>query len=249
MTLKLMAAIPSHSGSIVVECASTLLAAQRIAAGRGGSFEFHYQSGATISLVRNAIVAEFLQSEADLLLMIDADQGIEPETIERMIDFNRPLVGVMSPKRRYNWSQVRLPAAAADPALIPAQALEFAGVLEADRSGDVSVTDGFARAEHVGAGVLLVRREVFEQLMSRFPELEGRGFGRDAYPDLERNWGFFNPIDTEDGVPLSEDLSFCERWRAAGGEIWVDVVGAVTHVGLHRFRGSYAESWRAHRSG
>lgn len=247
MKLNVMAAVPSHSGTMVMEGVTTLLELQTAVLRRGGAFRFVSYGGATISLVRNAIAAEFLESASNLLLMIDADQGIEVAALERMIDLDQPVVGCLSPKRLYKWAQVGPVAAGADPDLIPAQALEFAGLLEADESGNVPVSEGFAPAEHVGAGILLVQRRAFEQLMREFPELKGRGFGPDAYPWLRSNWGFFNPLEAEDGLPLSEDLSFCRRWRQTGGRIWADVQGMVLHAGLHKFRGSYVNSWQAHR--
>jgi hypothetical protein len=128
---------------------------------------------------------------------------------------------------------------------VATQALEFVGHLETNEEGRVSVFDGFARAEHLGTGTLLVRREAFERLMSHFPELEGRGFGADAYPGLSANWGFFNPIDNEDGIPLSEDISFCRRWRQTGGEIWADIASTATHVGPHAFAGNYLDYCKA----
>ena len=58
-----------------------------------------------------------------------------------------------------------------------------------------------------------------------------------------------------DGKPdrtwVSEDYAFCDRWRAIGGEIWVDVVSDLNHTGrfvypssqwLDRFRTAPAQS-------
>jgi hypothetical protein len=248
MTFNILAAVPSHSNSMIIEGTETLLGLQEIALRRGGSFRFCYYSGATVSLVRNAIVARFLESDAELLLMLDADQAMHPETIERMIDFNKLMVGCLIPKRFYNWSQVRLPTDEVDINRIVYQALDFAGHLESDEEGRVPLVDGFARAVHVGAGALLLRREALERLMTHYPELEGRGFGPDAYPKLTHNWGFFNPLENENGVPLSEDLSFSRRWRAAGGEIWADVTSPIAHVGRWPFEGSYLEFLNAFQS-
>jgi hypothetical protein len=244
MSLKLLVGVPSHGGSIILEGAETLLAAQALVENRGGSFWFTYYGGATISLVRNAIAAEFLRSEADLLLMLDADQAIHSSAIQRMIDLNKPVVGCLYPKRAYNWANVKPRAMAAPTDHIPTEAMEFVGYLEADDDGQVTVDNGFARAEHIGTGTMLLRREAFEQLMTHFPELQGRGFGDDAYPGLSPNWGFFNPLEREDGLPLSEDISFCRRWKGTGGEIWADVVSTTTHVGPHAFTGNYMDYWR-----
>ncbi len=242
--MHLFAAVPSHSGTIVLEGAQTLLAAQAMVANRGGSFRLAYQSGAMIGEVRNVLVAQFLKSEADLLLMLDSDQAISANALQRMIDLNQPVVGCIYPKRRYDWAKVRIQTAS-DISQVLYQASEFVGWLSEDQNGRVQVINGFARAEHVGTGILLVRREAFQQLMRHFPELEGLGFGEDLHPGLENNWGFFNSLARDDRLPLSEDISFCRRWRQAGGEIWADVSADSEHVGRHTFRGNYLDFSRA----
>jgi hypothetical protein len=242
MSLRLLAAVPTHSQTIVVEAAQALIAAQEVVLRRSGSFRLHFESGATISLVRNAIVSEFLASDADLLLMLDADQAIDAATLERMIDLNKPMVGCMYPSRRFDWARLDLNSLMAPRELV-CRATPFVGHLLTDQHGNLHVIEGFARATHVGTGILLLRREVFESLMLAFPELKHRGFGEDAYPQYSTGprWGFFNPIDNEDGVPLSEDISFCRRWITSGGEIWADVGSTTVHVGRQPFSGSFLE--------
>lgn len=241
MALKLLAVMPSHSGTLVMEAVETLLGVQEIVLARGGSMDFFHRGGATVNLVRNALAAQFLQSDADLLLMLDADQAIDPMAVARMIDFDKPFVGCLYPKRYYNWSQVQMQAAGDEVMRVVHQAHDFVGHLKAGPDGRVPVTDGFAPAHHVGGGILLLRREVFEQLMHHYPELEGTGFGADAYPGLTHRWGFFNSIDNEEGIPLSEDISFCMRWSASGGEIWADVTTKAIHIGRWPFQGSYLD--------
>ena len=38
-------------------------------------------------------------------------------------------------------------------------------------------------------------------------------------------------IDPATGHYMSEDYSFCRRWRNMGGEIWVDLKSKLTHEG------------------
>jgi hypothetical protein len=240
--MKLLAAVPSHSDTITIQTAQTLICLQEIVHRRGGSFRAHWEGGATVSLVRNAIAAEFLASDADVLLMLDADQGVWPATLERMIDLGKPFVGCMYPKRSYDWSKVNFETASSVQDVVY-QASDFVGWLRTDAAGKVDAVDGFAPAEHVGTGVMLLTREVFSRLMVRYPELKGRGFGLDAYPrhNSSERWGFFNPANHVDGFPLSEDISFCLRWLEAGGEIWANVVDNVLHVGQHDFIGNYVD--------
>jgi hypothetical protein len=244
MSARLMAAVPSYDATMILEGVATLLGLQKMLLDRGDAFEFRFYNGASISELRNIIAAEFLDSEADLLLMIDADQAAFPANIVRMIDHGKPVVGCICPKRHYNWAKVT-PATGTAMEKLVLQAQEFVGYLETDDQGRSAVIDGFARATYVGSGTMLVRREAFEQLMTRFPELEGRGFRTEDRPTLRQNWGFFNPIDQESGPPFSEDISFCHRWRQVGGEIWADVVGNSVHVGRWPFHGSYFDYLQA----
>lgn len=249
MSLKLLATVPTHSGAIQLECAQTLLGAQELVLSRGGSFRAHFLGGATISTLRNALAAEFLESDAEILLMLDADQAVWPETLGRMIDFRQPVVGCVYPKRSYDFSKVSFERATSLDELLY-QASEYVGWLNTDEAGQAHLVNGFARAVQVGTGILLVRREAFHRLMEHFPELKGRGFAEDTYPQHKASgrWGFFNPLDNEDGVPLSEDISFCRRWQAAGGEIWADAVSNTMHVGAHQFIGNYADYLKANTS-
>lgn len=220
----------------------SLVAAQQLALERGGTFHFHGESGAEIDVVRNLIAAHFLRSDADMLLMLDADQGVSVEVLARMIDLNKPVVGCVYPRRAYHWGGVE-PGAAKDLSQLLYQAYRFVGFLEEDESGRATIIDGFAKAEYVGTGIFLVRRAAFETLMRQYPELKGRGFNVNQLPDCgdDGRWGFFNRIEQEDGAPISEDISFCRRWREGGGEIWAEVTANTTHVGLHEFNGNYLD--------
>jgi hypothetical protein len=242
--VKLFVAIPSHSGSAVLECVESLLAAQKMLADRGDTLEFWWEGGAVISVVRNLIAAQFLASDADMLLMVDADQSFSAHMLARMIDLNQPVVGCIYPTRKYNWERANLGAAKNIEGVVY-QASSFVGWLETDEHGEVTVIDGFARAAHVGTGILLIRREAFQVLIGKFPELQGRGFAPDPRLPADKAWGFFNMIDDGRGVPFSEDLSFCRRWRAAGGEIWAEITSLTTHVGRQRFTGNYFDYLQA----
>ena len=241
--MHLFVGVPSHSGTIVSEAACTLCAVQEMLFSRGGKFQLKFLYGSVIHVSRNALSAAFLESEADALLMLDSDQAIEAAAIARMLDLDKHVVGCVYPKRLRNWSNVK-PGADADQMLL--QASEFVGELIYDANKQAQVVDGFALADYVGTGVLLVRREAFQQMMHHFPELEGRGFGPDRYPELADTprWGFFNPLDSDVG-PLSEDISFCRRWRQTGGEIWADVTTDVKHIGREIYEGNYLDHSRA----
>ncbi len=247
--MKLFVAVPSHSQSVLFPCAMSLLAAQQLALERGGTFQFHGESGAEFDIVRNLIAAHFLRSDADTLLMLDADQGVTADVLGRMVDLNKPIVGCIYPKRNFDWNGVD-PGSAKDLNQLLYRAYRFVGFLEEDENGRAMIINGFAKAEYVGTGIFLVRREAFETMMRQHPELKGKGFSANQLADCgdDGRWGFFNRIEQEDGAPVSEDISFCQRWRSGGGEIWAEVTTSTTHVGIHKFSGNYLDFLQALQS-
>ncbi len=127
------------------------------------------------------------------------------------------------------------------------QASKYAGKLLADENGQAEIVNGFARAEYIGTGVILIRRDAFENLMRNYPELKGTCLHTEAWPELVPNggWGFFNPLENEAGAPLAEDVSFSVRWRRAGGDIWADVTSSIAHIGHWTFGGAYLDHLQA----
>lgn len=229
----------------MVETALTMVLVQGLASQRGWGTSFSTTSGAVISEVRNVMVANFLKSDADLLLMIDADQSIGRDGLQRIIDLGQPVVGCIYPKRKYEWATVDLGVTTNIDEVVY-QASDFVGKIDFGPEGSTQLMNGFAKAVRVGTGILLLRRVVFETLMARFPELKNRGFHSDEYPGLEEhNWGFFNHIEREGRSSMPEDFSFCRRWRESGGEIWADVTDNSTHIGRHPFTGNYLDYLKA----
>lgn len=248
MSIRLLAAIPTYSGSIDSVTVETIVQLQRELLERGGAMQLRFHSGSVISTLRNLMVADFLASDADVLLMLDADQGITGAALMRMLDFGQPLVGCIYPKRVFDWTLVDPAQSAEDMPRILYQASQYVGRLDTGPGGEIEVRDGFAPAIHVGTGILLIRREVIETLARRYPELKERGFHQADFPGprFAQNWGFFNPLTAEDeGGALSEDFSFCHRWRAAGGQIWADIISHSAHVGRHVFGGNYYDFVKA----
>ena len=102
-------------------------------------------------------------------------------------------------------------------------------------------TDGdFATAQYAGTGFQLIKRGVFEKLITAHPELRFRSVHSQTggVPPSDQLYALFDClIDPDTGAYLSEDYAFCRRWRALGGEIWLDRRSQLTHVGTDAFHG------------
>lgn len=99
----------------------------------------------------------------------------------------------------------------------------------------------FLKVRDVGFAFVMLKASVIEKLCKGYPELE-YNCGE------KRQWALFlDMIDKKDttngpkGERLSEDFSFCRRWRAIGGDIWLDDEQAIIHAGRKEYTGRAAD--------
>ncbi len=113
---------------------------------------------------------------------------------------------------------------------------------------DARVEDGFAAARYAGTGLQLLKRCVLPRMVAAHPELRFRTIHtlEGDQPRSENLCALFDPeIDADTGAYLSEDYAFCRRWRALGGDIWLDLRSKITHVGADQFKGDAAGRFKA----
>jgi hypothetical protein len=86
----------------------------------------------------------------------------------------------------------------------------------------------------MGLGFALISRSVFDRLaregnLGRYPAAVVLSVQRTG-----TLLGFFDRMQGSDGR-ISEDYSFCHRWRKIGGQVWLDPTANIRHVGAMRF--------------
>jgi hypothetical protein len=163
---------------------------------------------------RNRLAARILQDtrleKMTHVLWLDADQWADrPEIIQRMIDTREDLVGAPYVGKDYpiKFTHAALP--------------------DKKREGDLLEVEG------LGFGFTLTSRKCLEEMTK----------AARIYTDHPNPWkcadlfGLLYTGPTEGDGLLSEDLSFCARWRALGGRVmlWCGGPGHVMHSGGHEF--------------
>jgi hypothetical protein len=201
---------------------------------------------ALISRARSTLVAAFLDNPANThLLFVDADISFEPEQVERLLKFDKDFSGALYPLKSMDWD------------LIPQRCVELGeNVRQAALSyvgtfcpeGERKQEGDFVTATYAGGGFQLIRRSAVERMIAAYPEthfscvhnLPKSGLRREVAQSPNLFALFDCIIDSETGAYLSEDYSFCRRWRQIGGEIWIDVASKLTHSGPYEFVGDHA---------
>ena len=188
----------------------------------------HWLTIATESLVpraRNRIAYQFLETEADTLIMIDADIGFMPRDIERILSHNLPIVGGCYPKK------VDGPSAG--------YVYNFP---TGEEKGDLIAV------EETGTGFLCIQRATLDgiiaDMLKRQAILEGLlaqhkvtvdPFMRNFRINVDDKYSYCDLFPTGAFWPderyLSEDWGFCYLARQAGYTIWLDRGIRLQHAG------------------
>jgi hypothetical protein len=189
---------------------------------------------------RNTLVARFMDvPEATHLLFADADITFQPAQVLRMLRFEQDVVAGMYPLKMREWSAEAITRVRDGEGLETAP-LRYVG---APCTGSERVEqDGFVTADYAGTGFMLIRRAALARMMEAHPELHyAAAHDRAMANPSKHQYALFDcMIEPETKHYLSEDYTFCRRWRALGGRIWLDTQSPLVHTGGHDFIGNPA---------
>jgi len=163
------------------------------------------------------------------MLFIDADMGFPPDMVSDMFLLNEGIVGTIYPQRKMPLSW----------------AGSGTGSPHTERRGN------FMEVEGVGMGCTLIRRDVVDIMLAKMPELIDTRLALHPAGDTIRNAGSsriiraFEKLDIPERGLVSEDLSFCIRWRQCGGKVWAGIGYRISHVGPFDYSGRYLDTVEA----
>lgn len=166
---------------------------------------------------RNRLVRDFLESDCDELIFLDADVFWLDSDMKRLIQHDRDIVAGIYPLKSEDEDYPVAP---------------FPGERWSDKDGLVEVAG-------VPTGFLKIRRSVLEKLYPTVPHHRSKedGYGRMMIPVLfERS---LNGNSRRGG-----DYEFCRKAREAGFKIYVDPSMQLGHEGKKLFHGCLGHFWR-----
>ena len=205
----------SHTGGMLYALGQALTAT-------GVKSQFLWFSMCDVVEARNVFLTRWYDEHPEYshLLMIDADMHASPQLILDMIALNKPLVGVFYRNREQGHHG-------------DINAVLIGHTLPSDKH---EMLGGFLKVAHVGAGFLLIRRDVVTQMLKKFPEINDLAeVGKLSRAGVTRIIRAFEKMRDPIGQQLSEDYAFCERWLQCGGEVWANVEHKIDHIGPANF--------------
>jgi len=189
-----------------------------------------------ITRARNNLVHDFMSSDADILLFVDADEGFIASDVVTMLESGKDVIGGIYPMKNFNWELIRKAALEGKQNLA-----EYSGIFAMNLlPGTNSINIGEPTpVTEVGTGLMAIRRSVFEKMEPHCPKYAING--PDAQFDFKNMVSeYFATSITEEGILLSEDYHFCRKWRDLGGEVYAAPWVRVDHAGEYIFSGRYS---------
>ena len=208
-----------------------------------------------ITRARCHMVAYFLANpKATHMMFIDADITFDPVDILYMLQHDKDIIVGAYPKKDVDWNGVKT---AIDSGLAGDQlkdtgasyVINYDWNTEPNEDGTekrtLKIDNGLVKVKDGGTGFMLIKRNVFERMIEAYPELY---FNNDL--NLPENVAKFTYLffdcmhEQETKRYLSEDYAFCRRWQNIGGEVWLDPLVKLDHMGSFSFNGNVSKMFR-----
>ena len=169
------------------------------------------------------------------MLFVDADVAFKPEAVMRMLVPKKDII--CTPYRIKNKPEIS----------------EYAVKFKDPKDINILEWD-LVEIEEGPAGLMMIKRVVFERLMDKHPELK-INFDEPTRKKMNKEIGamedaidryMYNFWDTtfnlDTGEWKGEDLSFCNRATEAGFKIYANLDSWTTHHGSWGFQGKFGDS-------
>jgi hypothetical protein len=214
MARHVVIAIPAYSGTIHLGTMRSLILDVTALMQRDDNISIDDECGNTdIADARSAIVARFLKGNGTDLVFVDHDVMWEEGALLKLVDYPVDFVAGVYPRR--------------------AEPIEYSVRYLDQKEIMADVQTGLIEVAGVAAGFMRCSRAMLERMVGDYAGLN--------YVRQEKTYcGLFDAYRLDDRK-LSEDYSFCQRWRDIGGKVWIDPEIKMGHVGSKVFTGHFGQ--------
>jgi len=249
---KIYVATPVHS-ECSIHYTQALLKFQQACMMNGILVSFSLLKSSLVTQGRNLCVANFLNDPIKYthLLFIDSDIDFKYNTIMKMLQFDKEVISCVYPMKHIHWEQIwdRLQQGK----IKTKEQLMQSGFIfpvkmeNINQSGntEITVVNGLIEVSHVPAGCLLIKRQVFDKMITAYPEdlIDQETIVNGESKKTPNMYNFFDTIHApETKKYYGEDFGFCRKWVKIGGKCFCYIDDDITHVGEYQYRGKLKDN-------
>lgn len=233
---KIYLATPMYGGLATGVYTQSCLHLQKLCTKNDIEIYFEYLfNESLISRARNFLVAQFLKTDCTHMMFIDSDIRFNPEDVIALLSLDKEIIGAPYPVKLINWDNIKN-GAIKNTAATNLKQLEGSFVFNPIHTNTEFDINELLEVRETGTGFMMIKREVFSKMAEAYPNIVYRSDSRmDNFYDNKMHAFFDTSI--EDGRYLSEDYTFCHRWRNIGGQVYICPWMKLDHVGYYSFTG------------
>ena len=188
--------------------------------------------------------------KATHLMFIDADINFDCVDILHMLQHDKDIIVGAYPKKDLDWREMERKVLQGKQRTIEElkslgsnYALNFQWQdNEQTKEKEIITSDGLIKLKDAATGFMLIKREVFLKMMDAYPDLYFQNDLQLPKEESKYTYLFFDAMhEKETKRYLSEDYAFCRRWQAIGGEVWLDPLIKLDHIGHFTFPGEISK--------
>ena len=194
-----------------------------------------------IQRARNSLTRNFLETDGDYLMFIDADIRWNPEDILPMIRADKDIICGVYPKKEINWHSVKIASDAGVKAeelkiysgSLVINLVDYEGTVTVPRHEPLEIWNG-------GTGFMLIKRSVLEGLKDKVAIYTNDVTDTNQAVNPGDKIHEFFAVSIEEGTNrlLSEDYHFCQLARKNGYKVWAAPWVVLSHIGTYMFEGT-----------
>lgn len=249
---KLFVAVPMYGGKCDGIFARSIADLSTLCTHYGIELRYYFLfNESLITRARNYASDEFLRSDCDHMMFIDADIGFNANDVIGMLalqsdDSEYDILCGPYPKKTISWEKIKTAVDKGFADDDPSELEKFVGDYvfnPASGTTSIPINDPVEVLES-GTGFMMIKRSVFERFEEAYPEQRyAPDHVRTEHFDGSRQiMAYFDtPICKETNRYLSEDYMFCQWSRKAGMKVWLCPWIRLQHQGMMIFGGSLAD--------
>tara|TARA_R100000278_G_scaffold39940_2_gene35067 strand:+ start:6342 stop:7100 length:759 start_codon:yes stop_codon:yes gene_type:complete len=208
------------------------------------NISFNLMKSSLVTQGRNLCVSNFMTSPADRMLFIDSDIEFSTRSVFRLL--NSP----------HDVSLIPYPMKTVDPIKFKkdfskrhdddSNTMGHVYPITVPDPNDIRPKDGFIEITKGPAGMMMIKRSVFERLEKEYSEfnivqktmVNGELIERPHY------FNFFDSYySPKTKTYTGEDFYFCKLWTSIGGKIYALIDEYINHIGEYSYRGRFNDDF------
>lgn len=214
--VKIFIAVPTYDGRFTANCAESIIHGTHVLRDEGHEVvPYFYAGNPYIAAARNICTYQFLRSDCDEMIFIDADVGFDRGALSQLIKYDKEIVAGVYPYKQDKEGY---------PCIV---------YFDPETNNCKEESTGLVTADVVPTGFLRLKRSVFDKMVQFYS----------MKPTADKFYSFFDTgqLFPDDDTWYGEDVYFCKRWRNMGEMIFIEPRLNFTHAGFKTWKGNYHE--------